>query len=129
MTLQNEPLLEINYPSCAMTGTQEAKLAKAIKSELAQSTILNDQEKNIKLWAFDHNFDGADKFMKDFFKEAIQGGGVENDYNIDGIAFHPYGGNASTMGSFYDDYKDQLSMNLTERSVWEQVELMILSLG
>lgn len=112
MTLQNEPLLEINYPSCAMTGTQEAKLAKAIKSELAQSTILNDQEKNIKLWAFDHNFDGADKFMKDFFKEA------GNDYNIDGIAFHPYGGNASTMGSFYDDYKDQLSMNLTERSVW-----------
>ena len=112
MTLQNEPLLEINYPSCAMTGTQEAKLAKAIKSELAQSTILNDQEKNVKLWAFDHNFDGADKFMKDFFKEA------GNDYNIDGIAFHPYGGNASTMGSFYDDYKDQLSMNLTERSVW-----------
>lgn len=25
MTIQNEPLLEINYPSCAMTGTQEAK--------------------------------------------------------------------------------------------------------
>ena len=29
--------------------------------------------------------------MKDFFKEA------GDDYNIDGIAFHPYGGNASTM--------------------------------
>ena len=29
MTIQNEPLLEINYPSCAMTGTQEAKIAKA----------------------------------------------------------------------------------------------------
>lgn len=112
MTLQNEPLLEINYPSCAMTGTQEAKLAKAIKKELAQSTILNDQEKDVKLWAFDHNFDGADKFMKDFFNEA------GDDYNIDGIAFHPYGGNASTMGSFYDNYKDKLSMNLTERSVW-----------
>ncbi|MFQ7172124.1 MAG: hypothetical protein ACLRQF_08590 [Thomasclavelia ramosa] len=31
MTIQNEPLLEINYPSCAMTGTQEAKLLKQSK--------------------------------------------------------------------------------------------------
>lgn len=112
MTIQNEPLLEINYPSCAMTGTQEAKIAKAIKAELTKSTVLKDDQKNVKLWAFDHNFDGADKFMADFFKEA------GNELNIDGIAFHPYGGNASTMGSFYDKYKDQLSMNLTERSVW-----------
>lgn len=112
MTIQNEPLLEINYPSCAMTGTQEAKIAKAIKAELAKSTVLKDNEKEVKLWAFDHNFDGADKFMADFFKEA------GDQLNIDGIAFHPYGGNASTMGSFYDRYKDQLSMNLTERSVW-----------
>lgn len=68
MTIQNEPLLEINYPSCAMTGTQEAKIAKAIKAELAKSTVLKDNEKEVKLWAFDHNFDGADKFMADFFK-------------------------------------------------------------
>ena len=101
MTIQNEPLLEINYPSCAMTGTQEAKIAKAIKAELAKSTVLKDNEKEVKLWAFDHNFDGADKFMADFFKEA------GDQLNIDGIAFHPYGGNASTMGSFYDRYKDQ----------------------
>lgn len=112
MTLQNEPLLEIDYPSCAMTGTQEAKLAKAIKAELAKSEILTDDEKNVKVWAFDHNFDGADNFMNDFFSEAGK------DLNLDGIAFHPYGGNASTMGSFYDKYKDQLSVNLTERSVW-----------
>ena len=42
-----------------------------------------------------------DAVDEDFFKEA------GDDYNIDGIAFHPYGGNASTMGSFYDNYKDK----------------------
>lgn len=47
MTIQNEPLLEINYPSCAMTGTQEAKIAKAIKAELAKSTVLKDNEKKL----------------------------------------------------------------------------------
>ena len=47
MTIQNEPLLEINYPSCAMTGTQEAKIAKAIKAELAKSTVLKDNEKEV----------------------------------------------------------------------------------
>ena len=112
MTMQNEPLLEINYPSCAMTGKQEAKMAKAIKEELKASTVLNDLEKDVKIWAFDHNFNGADNFMKDFFKEA------GDDWNIDGIAFHPYGGSASTMGAFYEKYKDKLTMNLTERSVW-----------
>ena len=112
MTLQNEPLLEINYPSCAMTGTQEAKLAKAIKAKLAQSTILNDQEKAVKLWAFDHNFDGAEAYVSELF--ATQDG---RD-NVDGIAFHPYGGVPSTMGSLYEQYKNKYTMNLTERSVW-----------
>lgn len=112
MTLQNEPMLEIDYPSCAMTGAQEAKIAKAVKQELAKSEVLTDEEKDVKLWAFDHNFNGADSFMKSFFDEA------GDELNIDGIAFHPYGGNASTMGAYYEKYKDQLSMNLTERSVW-----------
>ena len=50
MTLQNEPLLEIDYPSCYITGGQEAKLAKAIKQELAKSKVLNDQEKDCLLY-------------------------------------------------------------------------------
>lgn len=111
MTLQNEPLLEINYPSCAMTGTQEAKLARAIKDELAKSTILNEQEKDVKVWAFDHNFDGADAFVNELFADQ------EGYDSVDGLAFHPYGGTPSTMGSMYEQYKDK-TMHLTERSVW-----------
>ena len=111
MTLQNEPLLEIDYPSCLMTGSQEAKLAKAIKEELEKSTVLSNEEKDVKIWAFDHNFDGAESFVQDLFASA------DGRDNVDGIAFHPYGGSASTMGSMYENYPDY-TMHLTERSVW-----------
>lgn len=112
ITLQNEPLLEISYPSCYITGEQEAKIAKKIKEEIQKSTILSKADKEVKLWAFDHNFDGAESYMEELFNVS---GGVES---IDGIAFHPYGGVPSTMGKFYNQYKDTLSMNLTERAVW-----------
>ena len=112
MTLQNEPLLEINYPSCYITGKQEAKLAKAIKEELNKSTILNEEEKNVKVWAFDHNFSEANSFVNDLFATE------DGRENVDGIAFHPYGGVPETMGALYEKYKDKYTMNLTERSVW-----------
>jgi len=112
MTLQNEPLLEIDYPSCYITATQEAKLAKAIKEQLAASSVLNEQEKDVKVWAFDHNFDGAQSYVDELLATA------DGRDNIDGIAFHPYGGVPSTMGSLYETYKDQYTMHLTERSVW-----------
>lgn len=112
MTLQNEPLLEINYPSCYITGSQEAKLSKAIKTELQNSEILNTSEKDVKVWAFDHNFDGATSYVNELFASA------DGRDNVDGIAFHPYGGVPSTMGSLYNQYKDNYTMHLTERSVW-----------
>ncbi|ONI46883.1 hypothetical protein AN642_00425, partial [Epulopiscium sp. SCG-B10WGA-EpuloA2] len=111
MTLQNEPVLEINYPSCYMTGGQQAELSKAVKEELAKSTILTQEQQDVKLWAFDHNFNDAHWFM-DALENA---GGI--DY-IDGIAFHPYGGVPSTMGELYEEFDGKLTMHLTERAIW-----------
>ncbi|MDN6731390.1 MAG: carbohydrate-binding protein, partial [Atopostipes suicloacalis] len=112
MTMQNEPLLEIDYPSAYITGSQEAVLAKHIKEELAKSETLSDEAKATKVWAFDHNFDGADNYIKDLFATE------DGRNNVDGLAFHPYGGSAETMGSLYNQYKNKYSMHLTERSVW-----------
>lgn len=112
MTLQNEPQFETDYPSCLVTGAQEAKLAKAINDQLTQSTVLTEVEKDIKLWAFDHNFDGA----KDYVDEIMAT--KEGRENIDGIAFHPYGGEPKMMGELYEQYKGQYTMHLTERAVW-----------
>ena len=111
MTLQNEPELEINYPSCNMTSTQEAKLAKAIKDEVSKSAVLKEKGVNPKLWAFDHNFSSAMSFMNTAFSYDY---GMES---IDGVAFHDYGGEPTAMTEMKNKYPSK-TMNLTERSVW-----------
>ena len=109
MTLQNEPMLEINYPSCAITAAQEAKLAKAIKSELSQSTILSEEQKDVKIWAFDHNPGDLNTYMKTVYGSALD--------SVDGAAVHDYGGELSNMTTLHNNYGEK-SIHLTERSVW-----------
>ncbi|WP_160674818.1 glycoside hydrolase family 3 N-terminal domain-containing protein [Clostridium sp. C8-1-8] len=109
MTLQNEPGLQIDYPSCYITPEQEQKLAIAIKADIAKSDVLKG--KDIKIWAFDHNFDSGVSF-------ATQA--LNNDASksaIDGIAFHDYGGEPTAMTQVHNLFPDH-SVNLTERSVW-----------
>jgi beta-glucosidase len=111
MTLQNEPELEINYPSCNMTPAQELQLAIAIKAEVAASEIL--KEKNIapKVWAFDHNFSSSVSYMAPIFADE------EGYAAVDGVAFHDYGGEPTAMTQMHNLYPEK-AMHLTERSVW-----------
>lgn len=110
MTLQNEPYLEINYPSCSMTAVQQAALAKAMKEKIAQSSILKQYGVNPQLWGFDHNFNDGWKYVN-------EASGCEGWSSLDGIAFHPYGGDASAMGEIARAYPDK-NVYLTERAVW-----------
>ncbi|MCI9048866.1 MAG: carbohydrate-binding protein [Coprobacillus sp.] len=109
ITLQNEPMLEINYPSCLLSGQQEARLGAAIKSELAKSTILTDEQKDVKIWAFDHNPGDLNSYMNAAYNT--------NRDAIDGAAVHDYGGELSNMTTLHNQYNDK-SIHLTERSVW-----------
>lgn len=109
MTLQNEPMLEIDYPSCAITAEQEAQLAKAMKSELAKSTVLTDDQKDVKIWAFDHNPGDLNTYMKNVYNNASDA--------VDGAAVHDYGGELSNMTTLHNNYSEK-SIHLTERSVW-----------
>lgn len=117
MTLQNEPRLEINYPSCAMDGIQEGKLVIALKKAIQESEVLTPEQKQIKLWAYDHNASEAYAFTEELL--SVEGA---NEV-LDGIAFHDYSGDLSVMQQVYDELlnkgerKDQV-VNLTERSVW-----------
>ncbi len=117
MTLQNEPAGEFDYPSCLITGAQEGRLAIAMKKAIADSKILNEEQKKVKLWAFDHNPNLAIDYVKDI---ATVEGGLDA---LDGIAFHDYSGSMEIMQQVYDEYlnkgenKNQ-TVNLTERSVW-----------
>lgn len=111
ITLQNEPLLEIDYPSCAMTGEQEGKLAVAIREKLAQSELLADSE--ILLWAYDHNPDQLISFTKKIF--SVEGAKEA----LSGIAVHDYSDPLSSMQELLDTVLDEnQTVALTERSVW-----------
>lgn len=105
MTMQNEPLLEIEYPSMGMTAQQQKRLAIALKKELEEHGL------STKLWAFDHNFSDAFSYMTPILSD-------QAGYDaIDGIAFHDYSGDPKTMTDMHNEYPDKDVM-LSERSVW-----------
>jgi glucosylceramidase len=110
MTLQNEPLFNPpDYPGMLVSADQERQLAKALRTELTNNGL------GTKIWAFDHNFsDGVS-----YTQGVIGTGTSHNDaYSaVDGIAFHDYGGDPSTMGTVKATYPEKDVM-MTERSVW-----------
>jgi len=105
MTLQNEPLLEIDYPSTKMPWEQEAELAKLLKQKLIAAGL------NVKLWIFDHNPGETMVYPAQIL--ALE----ENRAVIDGTAFHDYGGDLALMTQLHDLYPDK-NVYLTERAVW-----------
>jgi beta-glucosidase len=115
MTLQNEPMLEINYPSCRITGAQEGKLAVLLKSELDNSKILKESGVDApKLWAFDHNPSELISYMTSVYN-------VDGAFEaLDGAAVHDYSGSLTEMSKLKDIFYTDTdkSVHLTERSVW-----------
>jgi glucosylceramidase len=111
MTLQNEPLFNPpDYPGMLVSADQERQLAKALRTELT-----GNGQGATKIWAFDHNFsDGVS-----YTQGVIGTGTSHNDAysSVDGIAFHDYGGDPTTMGTVKATYPEKDVM-MTERSVW-----------
>lgn len=108
MTLQNEPLLEIEYPSTKMPWQQEAELAKLLKQKLDEAGL------DVKLWIFDHNPGDTMSYPAPMLADA------ENYAAIDGTAFHDYGGDLGLMSQLHDMYPEK-DVYLTERAVWGTV--------
>ncbi|WP_336771243.1 glycoside hydrolase family 3 N-terminal domain-containing protein [Paenibacillus sp. MMO-58] len=106
MTLQNEPLLEIDYPSTKMPWEQEAELARLLRTKL-DAAGLND----VKLWIFDHNPGDTMAYPAKILESQ------DNRDAIDGTAFHDYGGDLAQMTALHNLYPDE-NVYLTERAVW-----------
>lgn len=106
ITVQNEPLYQApDYPSMGMSSEQQRQLVIALKNEL------NAHGLSTRLWAFDHNFDGALSFVTPILNDANAAAAV------DGVAFHDYGGEPSAMTQVHNAYPTK-NMMLTERSWW-----------
>lgn len=105
MTLQNEPLLEIDYPSMYMPPKQQRELAITLKKEMKNNLI------DTKIWIYDHNASGAWNYIPTILDDK------EGNKVTDGIAFHDYDGDLSVMSEIQRRYPKK-SIHLTERSVW-----------
>jgi glucosylceramidase len=105
ITVQNEPLLEIDYPSCYMSPEQERELIVALRKELDEHRL------DTKIWIFDHNFQDAWTYACPILNDEA------GRRASDGIAFHDYEGEPSVMSELKAAYPDQ-TIHMTERSLW-----------
>jgi glucosylceramidase len=105
MTMQNEPLLEIDYPSMYMSPDQQRQFSILLKNEL------NAYNLNTKLWIFDHNFSDGWYYVPPILNDAAANAAV------DGVAFHDYSGSPYTMTEIHNAYPTKKVM-LSERSLW-----------
>lgn len=106
MTMQNEPLLEIEYPSAKMPWEQQAKLAKLLRAVLDANGFAH-----VKLWIFDHNPGDTMAYPAPLLRDPA------NREAVDGTAFHDYGGDLGEMTKLHDLYPDE-HVYLSERAVW-----------
>lgn len=105
ITLQNEPLLEIEYPSCFMSPERQRELVIATRKEL------DDHGLDTKIWIFDHNFRDGWMYVPPILND-------EEGYAATaGIAFHDYGGEPASMSEIKSAYPEK-TMHMTERTVW-----------
>ncbi|MEK0316746.1 glycoside hydrolase family 30 protein [Cohnella sp. 56] len=105
ITVQNEPLLEIDYPSCYMSPEQERELIVALRRELDAHGL------STKIWIFDHNFHDAWTYCCPILNDE------DGRRASDGIALHDYEGEPSVMSELKAAYPDQ-TVHMTERSIW-----------
>jgi O-glycosyl hydrolase len=104
-TIQNEPLFGNNqqYPGMYLSAENEYQLGKLI----SQLFVSN----NIKLLAYDHNWDHPEYPL-----EILQKQSLENSKNniFDGIAWHCYGGDMITALQQIHSLYPQASQHITE---------------
>ena len=107
ITVQNEPLsLNKHYPTTLMLPAAQMKLISQHVGPLLRSLNCS-----VKIWAFDHNFDGGDmEYPQQLLRSAAR-------EFIDGIAYHNYAGHASSMSRLHVEFPDS-GIYFTEGSVY-----------
>lgn len=111
VTMQNEPLFSPpDYPGMTLSADQERRVATALRGELN-----NNGAASTKIWAFDHNFSDGPGYTAGVLGNP---GSPSDAFNaVDGVAFHDYGGDPTSMGQVKASYPTK-DVAMTERAVW-----------
>lgn len=106
LTMQNEPLLEIEYPSTKMSWQQQGRLAALLRTKLDAAGF-----GGVKILTFDHNPGDTMAYPAQLLRDPAA-------YEaVDGTAFHDYGGELSEMTRLKELFPEK-NVYLTERAVW-----------
>ncbi len=106
VTVQNEPLNPKNTPSMVVfAGQEDTFIAKYLGPAFQKAGI------DTKILLYDHNAD-APSYPLSILADH------EASRFVDGIAFHLYGGDVSTLTKVHDEYPNK-NLYLTEQSVTE----------
>jgi glucosylceramidase len=105
MTVQNEPQLATDYPSCIMSAEQQRRLVIALKAQFDAHNI----DTKILLWDFNTN--GALAYMQPILDDPAAKAAVY------GSAFHGYSHRDDVMSQVHDAFPDKAIM-FTERTYW-----------
>lgn len=104
VTIQNEPLNPKNTPSMVVFAPEEAAfIAKALAPALHEARL------HTKIWVYDHNPD-VPSYPLDILADPAA------SPDVDGTAFHLYGGTAATFTEVHDLYPRK-NMYMTEQSI------------
>lgn len=95
LTLQNEPLHTSNYPTMAMSATQQTNLIKNHVGPLFAAEGIDT-----KIVAYDHNWDNT------AYPLQVLGDPDANQY-VAGTAFHAYAGNVSAQTTVRNAHPDK----------------------
>ncbi len=111
VTMQNEPLFSPpDYPGMTLSADQERRVATALRGELN-----NNGAASTRIWAFDHNFSDGPGYTAGVLGNP---GSPSDAFNaVDGVAFHDYGGDPTSMGQVKASYPTK-DVAMTERAVW-----------
>jgi len=112
VTLQNEPALEIGYPSLRMSPEDQIRFTRHLGRAFRKNKI------DTKIAIYDHNWD-YDEFPITVLKKA----GKEEMSYIDGVAWHHYGGRPTSQTKIHDMFPDK-NVYFTEGSLgtWQKFD-------
>lgn len=107
ITVQNEPGLEIGYPSLDMTAANQRKLIKKVGARFAAESI------DTKIVCYDFNWNNTS------FPLSVLGDATARGY-IDGVAWHHYAGNVSAQTTVRNAYPSK-NVYFTEGAIGEWI--------
>jgi glucosylceramidase len=94
ITLQNEPLLQIGYPSMFMSASDQIQLIEYMGPTFASASI------DTKIIAYDHNWDNTQHALDILADPQARS-------FVDGMAWHHYGGDVSAQTTVHNAYPNK----------------------